>query len=58
MRLNYRQNAQWTFRNRSQSRIEMEISTMTIQEVEVEIDMITGPFSQEEKNLGPDPNLD
>ena len=38
--------------------IEMEIMTMTIQEVEVEIDMITGPFSQEEKNLGPDPILE
>ena len=38
--------------------IEMEIMTMTIREVEVEIDMITGPFSQEEKNLGPDPILE
>ena len=38
--------------------IEMEITTMTIQEVEEEIDMITGPFSQEEKNLGPDPSLE
>ena len=38
--------------------IEKEITTMAIQEVEVEIDMITGPFSQEGKNLGPDPTLD
>ena len=38
--------------------IEMEIMTMTIQEVGVEIDMITGSFSQEEKNLSPDPILE
>ena len=38
--------------------IEMKITTMTIQEVEVEIDRITGLFSQEEKNLGPDPTLE
>ena len=38
--------------------IEMENIKMTIQEVEVEIDMITGLFSQEEKNLGPDPTLE
>ena len=38
--------------------IELKITTMTIQEVGVEIDMITGPFSQEEKNLGPDPTLE
>ena len=35
--------------------IEMKITTMTIQEVGVEIDMITGLFSKGEKNLGPDP---
>ena len=34
--------------------IEMNITIMTIQEVEVELDMITGPFSREEKSLGPD----
>ena len=38
--------------------IEMEITTMTIREVGVEIDMITGLFSQEEKNLGPDQTLE
>ena len=35
--------------------IEMKITIVTIQEVEVEIGMITGLFSQEEKNLSPDP---
>ena len=42
--------------------IELEIITMTIQEVEVEIDIMTGPFSQnkvpylmEEMNLDPGP---
>ena len=34
--------------------IEMKITTMSIQEVGVEIDMITDPFSQEEKSLSPD----
>ena len=38
--------------------VEMKIMTITIQEVEVEIDMITGPFNQEEKNLGPDLTLE
>ena len=44
--------------------IEMEITIMTIQEVGVEIDIMTGPFSKdkahylmEEMNLGPDPTL-
>ena len=44
--------------------IELEITIMTIQEVEVEKDIMTGPFSQdkahylmEEMNLGPDPTL-
>ena len=44
--------------------IELEIMIMTIQEVEVEKDIMTGPFSQdkthylvEEMNLGPDPTL-
>ena len=44
--------------------IELEITTMTIREAEVEIDIMTGPFSQdkgpylmEEMNLGPDPTL-
>ena len=42
--------------------IELEIITMTIREVEVEIDIMTGPFSQdkvpylmEEMNLDPGP---
>ena len=42
--------------------IELEITIMTIQELDVEIDLMTGPFSQdkahylvEEMNLGPDP---
>ena len=38
--------------------IELEITIMTIQEVGVEIDMITNLFSQEEMNLGPDPTLE
>ena len=38
--------------------IELKIMIMTVQEVEVETDMITGLFSQEEKNLGPDPILE
>ena len=45
--------------------IELKIIIMTIQEVEVETDMITDPFSQdkvhylmEEMNLGPDPTLE
>ena len=44
--------------------IELEITIMTIQEVEVGIEIMTGPFSQdralylvEEMNLGPDPTL-
>ena len=37
--------------------IELKITIITIQEVEVEIDMTTGPFSQEEMNLGQDPTL-
>ena len=44
--------------------IELEIMIMTIQGVEVEIDIMTGPFSQdkahypmEEMNLGPGPTL-
>ena len=44
--------------------IELDITIMTIQEVEVEIEIMTGPFSQdkshyfmEEMNLGPDPTL-
>ena len=38
--------------------IELKITIMTIREVEVEIHMITDLFSQEEKNLGPDPILE
>ena len=38
--------------------IELKITTITIQKVGVEIDMITGLFSKEEKNLGPDPTLE
>ena len=38
--------------------IELEITIMTIREVEVEINMITGPFRQEEMNLDPDPTLE
>ena len=45
--------------------IELEITIMTIQEVEVETDIMTGPFSQdkvhhlvEEMNLGPVPILE
>ena len=38
--------------------IELEITITTIQEAGVEIDMITGPFSQEEMNLGPCPTLE
>ena len=38
--------------------IGMKITTMTICEVGVEIDMITGLFSQEEKNLGLGPTLE
>ena len=45
--------------------IELEITIMTIQEVEVEIDMITGLFSldkahylAEEMDLGLDPTLE
>ena len=53
-RLNYKQNAQWTFRNRSQVGIEMKTTIMTIQEVGVEIDMIIDLFNREDKNLGPD----
>ena len=53
MRPNYRQNAQWTFRNRSQLGTEMKITIMIIQEVGAEIDMIIDLFSREEKNLGP-----
>ena len=37
--------------------IEMKITIMIIQEVGVEIDMIIGPFSKEEENLGPDLTL-
>ena len=33
--------------------IEMKTTIMTIQEVEVEIDMIIDPFNKEGKNLGP-----
>ena len=39
-------------------KIELETTIMTIQEVGVEIDMITGPFNQEEMNLGPGPILE
>ena len=45
--------------------IELEITTMTIQEVKVGIEIMTGPFSQdkvhslmEEMNLGPGPTLE
>ena len=45
-------------------KVEIELVIMSIQEVEVEIDMITGPFSQdkvhylmEETNLGLDLTL-
>ena len=45
--------------------IELKIIVMTIQEVEVEIDMITDPYKQdkahylmEETNLGLDPTLE
>ena len=38
--------------------IEMKITTMTKQEIGAWIDMITGLFNQEEKNLGPDPTLE
>ena len=44
--------------------IELEITIVTIQEVEVGIEIMTGPFSldkahhlMEETNLGPDPTL-
>ena len=33
--------------------IQMKTTIMTMQEVEVEIDMIIDPFSKEGKNLGP-----
>ena len=49
MRPNYRQNAHWTFRNRSQ----MKIITMTILEVGVEIETIVDLSQGEEKSLGP-----
>ena len=44
--------------------IEMEITTMTIREAEIEIEIITGPFNQDKvhylmggTNLGPGPTL-
>ena len=37
--------------------IEMKTIIMTIQEVEVEIDMALDPFNRGERNLGPDPIL-
>ena len=44
--------------------IELEITIKTIQEVEIETEIMIGPFSQdkahylmEEMNLGPDPTL-
>ena len=52
MRPNYRQNTQWTFRNRSQNRNRNENMIMTILEVGVEIEIIG-----EEKNLGPNLTL-
>ena len=42
-----------TFRKKSQSRIEMKVTIMIMQEVGVEIDMMIDPFNREEKNLGP-----
>ena len=53
MRPNYRQNAQWTFRNRSQIGIEMKIIIMTIIEVGVEIETIVDLSQGEEKSLSP-----
>ena len=58
MRLNYRKMPNGLLETEVKVEIEMEITTMTIREVEAEIDMITGLFSQEEKNLGPDPILE
>ena len=52
MRPNYRQNTQWTFRNRSQRRNKKRIMITTILEVGVEIEIIG-----EEKNLGPNVTL-
>ena len=42
--------------------VELQITVMTIQQVEVEIDMITGPFSQDKvhclmEEMSPDPDL-
>ena len=53
MRPNYRQNAQWTFRNRSQSRNRNENYNNDYTRGRREIDMIIDPFNREEKNLGP-----
>ena len=55
MRPNYRQNAQWTFRNRSQSRNRNEnYSNEYILEAGVEVEAIVDPSQGEEKNLGRD----
>ena len=49
----YRQNVQWTFRNRGQSRNRnRNHKNDYMRGRSREIDMITGPISQEEKNLG------
>ena len=50
MRPNYRQNAQWTFRNRSQRRNRNDDNTTR---VEVEIETIVGLSQGEERSLAP-----
>ena len=55
MRPNYRKMPNGLLETEVKVGIEMKTTIMTIQEVEVEIDMIIDPFSKEEKNLGPNP---